>query len=495
MRNDRRSPATPAFGKPGKSFPQGSKDHPTIVEEKTIRVNQTLPEFKSVHPDTSGCYLTIIELSPPDNTDRVARLIYETLPGPWVPYTRVDNDLGLVQGRSRFVLATTPPQAATITATGKTTFQARDNSVVVSIELQEAWSNGTGTPSGDNPNTAYPTRRWPDFEDRRGNVVHTTQMVVKTGSEVASEVVVGSTVTKTYYEPIGDNQFLLRKHVEVWTVQTFVNKSFNESSQGVRVVTTHALPNDPIGMSGAMIEELKQISPVRAEKTTTTWIPLSPVTFVPRLPSGGLYVSVAVVDEAFNVDPQVPNSRARRYRYSTQASYPLPRNTAQTTYERRPYPGNALRSVWIQTNYEIPDFHQFWSRRSFAFPTLFQNYRFLSTLGTRIDSRPGFSKNVPCLGQWSFLTTPVPLSMIESEYKIQEAEWRFFSFSGHGLTNGETIRFTAADGTTIYEPLPESVPSRSAYESKIGKYVCIEVSAELWMAGIIRLERYFVKLQ
>jgi hypothetical protein len=38
--------------------------------------------------------------------------IYEVLPGPWIPYSRWDDELGPVQGLKRAVLFTNPPQAA-----------------------------------------------------------------------------------------------------------------------------------------------------------------------------------------------------------------------------------------------------------------------------------------------------------------------------------------------------------------------------------------------
>jgi hypothetical protein len=65
--------------------------------------------------------------------------IYEVLPGPWLPYSRWDDNLGPVQGLRRAVLITEPPQASTSDVGIKTTYEARDGSSIVAMETIETW--------------------------------------------------------------------------------------------------------------------------------------------------------------------------------------------------------------------------------------------------------------------------------------------------------------------------------------------------------------------
>jgi hypothetical protein len=65
--------------------------------------------------------------------------IYEVLPGPWIPYSRWDDELGPIQGLKRAVLFTDPPQAALSDVGTKTTYEARDGSSIVAMEQVETW--------------------------------------------------------------------------------------------------------------------------------------------------------------------------------------------------------------------------------------------------------------------------------------------------------------------------------------------------------------------
>lgn len=147
---------------------------------------------------------------------RVTR-IYETLPGPWIPFTRYDDDLGPIQGKRRAVLNT--GQTPSLTATGKTTYEARDGSSIVSWEIVEAWSDGTGIPgTGGSPlNPAYPVGVTDGYDPERGPVEITTQIVLATGTEVGSLLKSGNTITETKYGPF--NEFLLKRSVEVWSLE------------------------------------------------------------------------------------------------------------------------------------------------------------------------------------------------------------------------------------------------------------------------------------
>jgi hypothetical protein len=91
-----------------------------------------------------GAVLVKEELSKIDDAQlesifvRVNR-IYEVLPGPWIPYSRWDDNLGPVQGLRRAVLITNPPQASTSDVGTKTTYEAREGSSIVAMETIETW--------------------------------------------------------------------------------------------------------------------------------------------------------------------------------------------------------------------------------------------------------------------------------------------------------------------------------------------------------------------
>lgn len=142
-------------------------------------------------------------------------LVYETLPGPWLPFTRWDIWLGAIQGQRRAVLAA-PGQDATLSATGKTTYAAREGSAIVSVEIQEFNTNGSGDP--DNPE--FPEFDQRIYEDERGQVETVSQLVVATGSEVPTINESVGTYTHIDYQTYPDNQFLLKKVTETFHLAT-----------------------------------------------------------------------------------------------------------------------------------------------------------------------------------------------------------------------------------------------------------------------------------
>jgi hypothetical protein len=182
-RHDQRDPARQEPGKRSVNWPAGSKEHPRIVEGRTAaktRADKTA-DFLSNHPDGSsfpGAVLTSAQSDQGDNTDKNVSEVFETLPGPWLPTTRYDDALGPVQGRMRDVKNT--GQRPSLTATTKTTYASREGSAVVSVELEETWTNGTG---GDASNPTFPLRFKDWYEkEGRGRVYGVDQLVVSTGS-------------------------------------------------------------------------------------------------------------------------------------------------------------------------------------------------------------------------------------------------------------------------------------------------------------------------
>lgn len=149
--------------------------------------------------------------NPLDGLYILVRRTYEVLPGPWIPFTRYDDNLGPVQGRRRAVLSA-DGQDASLTPTGKTTYDARNGSSVVSWEVEESWSDGSGSPG----NPLYPVKTWDDYDDLKGPVQTVGTLVLATGNEVGSLTYAAGIVTRITYEPF--NQFLLECRAETFAL-------------------------------------------------------------------------------------------------------------------------------------------------------------------------------------------------------------------------------------------------------------------------------------
>ena len=159
--------------------------------------------------------------------------VYETLPGPWIPFTRYDDRLGPIQGRRRAVLNT--GQAASQSALTKTTYEGREGSSIVSWQIEETTSGGTG---GVGTGT-FPTLTADDHEEARGPVQVVDQAIVRVGNEVGSISESGGVVTKITYTPIDENHLL--KRTETWTIPTpsLVREEINED--GTTMTTARAM--------------------------------------------------------------------------------------------------------------------------------------------------------------------------------------------------------------------------------------------------------------
>lgn len=246
-RSDRRGPARDVFGKLGISFPYNDAAFPQIVDQWNGSPNAELQAFLTPHPNTSlypNCFITDVGSAPGENQNTNIRVLFETLPSPWLPFTRYDQLLGPIQGRRRAVKAGTitdgvftpdPALIASLTATAKTTYEARGNSEIVSWQIEETNSNGSGT--GGNP--VFPIGIEDLHDEVRGPFQRQTQIVVATGSEVASLTRVSTAVTKIEYQPY--NQFLLKKITETWTLPGPARVSKEVNQWGAVNTTTATL--------------------------------------------------------------------------------------------------------------------------------------------------------------------------------------------------------------------------------------------------------------
>lgn len=189
------------------SYDAGHEEFPIVATSKDPRAGgYRLPEELSFCPDTRYPDHRFVGATLPGDDQRVLWL-YRLLPGPWVPFTRYDDNLGPVQGRRRSVVNT--EQDASLTATTKTTYDSQDGDHTISWEIEETWSDGTG--SAGNP--AYPITVTDFYDNERGAVHQVAQLVTDIAS-AGTLTASGGTATLTRYEPF--NQFLRKKIIETF---------------------------------------------------------------------------------------------------------------------------------------------------------------------------------------------------------------------------------------------------------------------------------------
>lgn len=194
--------------------------------------------------------------------------VYELLPGPWVSFTRYDDNLGPIQGRRRAVL-NTGQRGGVIGPTAYRNYEGRDGSSVVLIEIEERFSNGSGIPGpGGEPNPTYPILAWSTYEQPEGRIDHTSQLF---GNEFAGHQATfvrpgGGIVIKTWFEPYQDNPAnLVHKLIDTWT-EVVINDQATTSEHGGGIKSVTERTNQPGVQSpdtGLLVvkSELRTVSP------------------------------------------------------------------------------------------------------------------------------------------------------------------------------------------------------------------------------------------
>lgn len=239
----------PTLGKPFvQSYSGLANTYPVVGIVQDLTVNPTLPAALSAFPDANyAAYSAHVFVGAvPTSVD--TRLIwnYELLPGPWLPFTRYDEKLGPIQGRRRAVANT--GQVATQSGTATVTYEARDLSSIVSWEMEDRYSDGTGS-GGSNP--VFPTYTTDEYDPQRGAVQRTQQIVVRTGTEVGTFTNVGGVSTKTDYLPYDGNSAFLIKTIEVWaTPGPYLYGTDIDPETNIQVSMTRRLV--PNGSTGAV---------------------------------------------------------------------------------------------------------------------------------------------------------------------------------------------------------------------------------------------------
>lgn len=199
--------ATPDLATNWKNF---DDDSPADI---TVALNDVATGTAVIQPATALLVAEEAQQYPDDSEFRGLYLhvvrVYETLPGPLIPDNRDDLVLGPVQRTRQAVLYT--GQAAVITASGKTTYEARDGSSIVAWKIVEAWTTGAGTES----NPAFPTQQWTEFE-RDGVKKVITKQLKPIAEIVTDETLTPGQLVREYSQPF--NEFLAFQITETITV-------------------------------------------------------------------------------------------------------------------------------------------------------------------------------------------------------------------------------------------------------------------------------------
>lgn len=144
-----------------------------LVKEEVRKITEEVPEMNRGWNEAmlGGLFVRVIRT-------------YETLPGPWIPDSRWDDNLGPIHIEKRAVLKTTPQQEATSSPTDKRIFQSRDGSSVVSMEIFESWGDA---PYDHKFSVSIPDRIPPEFRD-----LLPTRVIEQTEVGLAEEPVLGA---------------------------------------------------------------------------------------------------------------------------------------------------------------------------------------------------------------------------------------------------------------------------------------------------------------
>lgn len=384
---------------------------------------------------------------------RVLR-VYETLPGPWLYSSRIDEDGAVVTMQTRRNLRANITEGEVLAGGVLTKTTAKDDSSIVTDEIVES----RAIPGADIPAKTYADRGYL--------------------ANVARTLLQPNTVPPTESHLIHVERQMLEKNVSRQDVLTFADgrplltKEFNEYG-GLDVATdSYVAPSTVPSNSGATIQRLVQ----EREKEA-------------RLIS--LVVATgSVITDIEKVDGQVPGSRATDEYYLVLASTSIPSDAATIEYSRFRFPKNPGLRIERKRTYTIPPDLEETDNLGYHFPTLFTSFYSDNLQGTTLFQRGGFSEIVPHRIVHHFGTT----KLTPAVYNIVEDELLVFSIQVSGLTDGVVFSRTN-QGVTYTQIRAATSPSASTYIGLEGSEVIARGESKIWHAGIFRTITAYVTLQ
>lgn len=275
----------------------------------------------------------------------------------------------------------------------------------------------------------------------------------------------------------GDNEDGALKEVYMTLPGPVVTEAIKFDNFGNQLeVTAQDVQRSGLSLTNSVTtsQEYRGVDAIRGKKITTTY----PVSF-------------AQVTEIEKVDANVPGSRATIYTYLVDAGSSIPADTSTTTYERHKFDDNPDLKIEIKTVYSIPSTFEETEGQAHSFPEIYRLALEDSNFGLYYNFTPARGRVVGCRVQHSFGTTKQDIDVTI----IEEAQWRYpLGFSGHGLTNEETLTFTKGGATLILD-LPASIPDATTYDTWVGAdtELFIGGSSRIWRAGIYITTKIYTK--
>ena len=151
---------------------------------------------------------------------------------------------------------------------------------------------------------------------------------------------------------------------------------------------------------------------------------------------------------------------------------------------------NKWRSIQIVTSLDaLPAAYTEQKKMSYRFPGLF--YGFDATGGGSVSKRSAFSRTVTARVEVSFGYVEVVPEILA----IVPVSWSYplNLDAADVLTNGESFTYLS-DKVTVTETVPQSTPTRAAYEALMGTYATVSGASERWKGNVWRTELWKIKL-
>jgi len=214
------------------SYTANDKDFPVLAVRLDPRVaGYRVPGDLTPHPEPNKYPNHVFTGCHPSNGDERVTHVYEILPGPWVPFTRYDDDLGPIQGRRRNVK--NEGQKASLASNKKVSYEGREGSAIVLNEIEEEWTINVD----EDGNSLFPIKDKDFYDPLKGHVRERRQLFVPSGDEVATLENVDGVITETTYEAY--NEYLSVRVVQTYRVDgpRLVGVTTDNDGQLVTVTT------------------------------------------------------------------------------------------------------------------------------------------------------------------------------------------------------------------------------------------------------------------
>lgn len=480
----------------GKAFPK-------IVRKKLVLRSQytKLAEY-AADPDFATALLVSEETIRADaDLDSLfiwVTYVYETLPGPWVPFTRYDNDLGPIQGRKRHVRNT--GQASSLALGGSLDYAAIEEgggeaSSLVAWEKEENWTTG----AGDGANPAFPINYSSEYDTEKGAVQHKYQLVTMPATTSATLTASGGGIVETSFKDF--NNFLQKRDTASYALPgPIIQSEPYDDEKGATVVQTQlvlkANQGATLTLSGSTVTEVEydRVNTLVYRKKTTTFTAPGPL--LTR------YTYDAETGHEVTTTTQIIVKPTNSSGYG---------ETAGQTVEYRSQ--NAVYGLKVVTTFDTTsNFSRTEIREQpYSYPGLLFNIT-----GSLLEAKNGIARVILnatrrtprtrivshsvliTYGQESSLAPPAVFDPVLASLIYDGA---FFNVNERNVLNDAiSLSYTTGSDNPIWPTVVESVSfaasplSATDYANMIGTYQIVNIIKEKWKYGLWRMSVISVPL-